>query len=119
MSRYVKLVDGVEVPMSPEEITARQAEETTAPIAALDALEEIISQGQIAMSEAPLPDDLQKKIFDLEVFVRNYYQRKAYSLIRSVIADFTIPAERTDVTQGQRIQVEALKTQMLGAFNGN
>jgi|GEM_PF-4478140 len=86
------------------------------PANALQQLEDLISQGQIAMAEAPLPADLQKKIFDLEVFVQNYYKRGAIPLIVDSINEFTIPPERTDVTSGQREQVEALKTQMLAAF---
>lgn len=84
----------------------------------LDQLEEIITQGQNAMAEAPLPDDLQKEIFDLEVFVQNYYRRNAINLIRASIESFTIPPERTDVTDGQRTQVDALKAQMLAVFGG-
>jgi len=83
----------------------------------LEQLEAIITQGQIAMEEAPLPLDIQKEIYDLEVFISNYYRRGASALIVAGIESFIIPAERTDVTEGQRAQVEALKTKMLAVFN--
>jgi hypothetical protein len=82
----------------------------------LDALEALITQGQIAMSEAPLPNALQKEIFNLEVFIRNYYQRGAISLVIEAIEGFVIPDGYPGVTQGQRTQVEGLKTQMLEVF---
>jgi len=83
----------------------------------LDQLEALITQGQIAMEEAPLPKELRKQIFDLEILVQNYYKRGDTDLILDAIASFEIPDGYPGVTQGQRAQVEALKTQMLAVFN--
>lgn len=85
----------------------------------LDQLEELISQGQIAMTEAPLPEAIQKQIFDLEVFIQNYYRRGAISLIVDSINSFAIPNGYPGVTDGQRGQVAYLKGQMLEVFSGN
>ena len=83
----------------------------------LDQLEALITQGQLAMEEAPLPADIQRQIFDLEVFVQNYYRRGAINLVQSAIEEFSIASDRTDVTEEQRAQVENLKSLMLGVFN--
>jgi hypothetical protein len=83
----------------------------------MEQLEAIITQGQIAMTDAPLPDDIQKEIYNLEVFVQNYYRRGAIPLILSAIENFSIAAERTDVTENQRTLVSALKVQMLEVFD--
>ena len=84
----------------------------------LDRLEQLITLGQQAMSADPLPTDLQKQIFDLEVFIRNYYQRGATNLIQDSIQNFILASDRTDVTVDQRNQVEQLKSQMLEVVNG-
>jgi hypothetical protein len=84
----------------------------------MDQLEAIITQGQVAMSETPLPDDIQKEIFDLEVFVQNYYRRGAIQLILSAIGSFSIAEDRTDVTEEQRTLIDLLKAQMLEVFDG-
>ena len=83
----------------------------------LDYLEQLISQGQAAMVGDPLPLDIQKQIYDLEPFIRNYYKRKATTLIVEAINAFDIPLDRVDVTEGQRTLVAGLKTAMLGVFN--
>lgn len=88
----------------------------TPALSKLEKLEALISQGQLAMEELPLPLDLQKEIFDLEVFINNYYRRGAVLLIKAAIESFVIPPERTDVTGGQRAQVEGLKAEMLAVF---
>jgi len=82
----------------------------------LDVLEALIKQGQAAMASAPLPLDIQKEIYDLKVFIDNYYRWNAITLIVAAIESFAIPQERQDVTNEQRAQVEALKTQMLAVF---
>jgi hypothetical protein len=87
------------------------------PFNPLKLLEQLISQGQQAMLANPLPTDLQKQIFDMEVFIQNYYQRGAFGLIVSSIQAFVIPADRTDVTPAHRAIVSRLKAQMLEAFH--
>ena len=87
-------------------------------LSALDQLEQLITQGQQAMSVDPLPIDIQKQIFDLEVFIQNYYRRGAISLMQDSIQNFGIAADRTDVTSDQRTQVDQLKNQMLEVLNG-
>lgn len=82
----------------------------------LEALEAIISQGQNAMAEAPLPLLIQKQIFDLEVFAQKYYQRGAVQLIVDAINAFAIPDGYPNVTDGQRVQVGQLKGAMLQLF---
>lgn len=83
----------------------------------LEAIEEIITQGQNAMAEAPLPKEIQKQIYDLEPFIQNYYRRGATQLILDAINGFSIPEDYPNVTDGQRAQVDALKAQMLAVFN--
>lgn len=87
------------------------------PLNPLDQLEQLISQGQQGMVSNPLPADIQKQIFDMEVFIQNYYHRGAVSLIVTSIQGFVIPDDRTDVTTEQRNIVFQLKTQMLEVFN--
>ena len=80
-------------------------------------VEQGITQGQALMSADPLPLDLQKQIFDLELFIQNYYKRGAIGLILESIQGFEIPAERTDVSTEQRAIIAQLKAQMLAVFN--
>lgn len=84
----------------------------------LQQLEQIITLGQQEMASNPLPSDIQKQIFDLELFVQNYYRRGAMALIQDSIQGFVIDDTRTDVTADQRNLVATLKNQMLGVFNG-
>jgi len=86
------------------------------PVDRLSVLESLIKQGQAAMAADPLPLDIQKEIYDLKVFIDNYYRWNATTLIVAGIQSFVIPPERQDVTSEQRAQVEALKAQMLGVF---
>jgi len=88
------------------------------PPAPMAQLEAIITQTQLAMTDTPLPDDIQKQIFDLEVFVQNYYRRGAYDLITETINGFVIPDDDARVSQDQRAGVNAAKALMLAVFNG-
>jgi len=98
-----------------EELSAVVVPPTTQQI--LDTIEGIITQGQNAMAEAPLPEAIQKQIFDLEVFVQNYVKRKAYQLAVDTINGFVIPDGTPGVTDGQRVQVDTLKGLLLAVFN--
>ncbi len=92
----------------------------TKPYIALDPLtlvEQGITQGQALMSANPLPLDLQKQIFDLELFIQNYYKRGAIGLILESLQGFVIPDDRIDVSSEQRAIIAQLKAQMLAVFN--
>jgi hypothetical protein len=83
----------------------------------LGQVEQLITQGQQLMSANPLPIDIQKQIFDLEIFIQNYYRRGAMNLIVESVQGFAISVNRTDITEAQRGIVTQLKNQMLGVFN--
>lgn len=120
---YTLLVDGVRVPMTPEQIAVWQAEESVpkpppGPQELIFFTGQIISQGQLAMAGDPLPVDLQKQVYDLEVFVANYLRRNAKTLALAVIDAFVIPEEREDVDENQRQLVENLKAELMAVISG-
>jgi hypothetical protein len=77
------------------------------------ALSDLVTQGQQAMINNPLPLDIQEQIFDLEPLVANCIRRNAYQIAKNKINAFTIAEDRNDVTAEQRTLVESLKSQML------
>ena len=144
MAKFVRISNGVvcelvfadELPPYTEEITAQFRDVTgndnvaegwtfdgttfAAPIAPvlskLEQLELLITQGQEALSADPLPADILKQIYDLEVFIQNYYRRNAFGLITDTINEFVIDSARTDVSDSQRTLVDQLKAAMLQVF---
>ncbi len=90
--RYVKNVNGVEIPMTPEEIAERQAEENAPPpplplSARLDAI------------FRSLPDRVQAEFCPLKAGIETNLRQGNVAVVKIAIEIATVPSEFEDVRQ--------------------
>ncbi|MCE3236989.1 MAG: hypothetical protein K0Q50_3181 [Vampirovibrio sp.] len=97
MTRWIKLVNGTEIEMTPEEIAQRQTEEnTTAPLSLAEQLSTLFSN---------LPAEQQADLAPLKAAVKLELDQGHTEIARLIIARASIPAE-----------LEAVRTSMLDLF---
>lgn len=82
----------------------------------LEQVDDIITSGINQFANNPLPQDLEAYIFQLSVFVKQYYQYNRINLIRNTIENFNISDDRDDVTLEQKEKISFIKAQLLELF---
>lgn len=98
--RYVKLVDGVEIDMTPEEIAERQAEENTPASVPLSQVLNTIFES--------LPLESQADLAPLKAAVKLELEQGRLEMVKLIIQRAAVPVE-----------LEVVKTQMLNVFGGS